>query len=162
MRKEQGVSTMKKAASTASPAPRTRSTASATTRSALSTESSATSAKARPLTSSVRRRREWRFFLPLTAIVEGSLPDGSKFREKARLENISSGGAFFQLASGIVVGSKFDLLIDMPKSATDGRKIQLKVGGKAIRLERPDKKGKKQGVAIRFGKDFGFVAGPKI
>jgi len=151
MRKEQGVSTMKKAASTArptaSPAPRTRSTA---------------SAKARPLTSSVRRRREWRFFLPLTAIVEGSLPDGSKFREKARLENISSGGAFFQLASGIVVGSKFDLLIDMPKSATDGRKIQLKVGGKAIRLERPDKKGKKQGVAIRFGKDFGFVAGPKI
>lgn len=153
MRKEQGVSTMKKAASTArptaSPAPRTRSTA------------SATSAKARPLTSSVRRRREWRFFLPLTAIVEGSLPDGSKFREKARLENISSGGAFFQLASGIVVGSKFNLLIDMPKSATDGRKIQLKVGGKAIRLERPDKKGKKQGVAIRFGKDFGFVAGPK-
>jgi len=151
MRKEQGVSTMKKAASTArptaSPAPRTRSTA---------------SAKARPLTSSVRRRREWRFFLPLTAIVEGSLPDGSKFREKARLENISSGGAFFQLASGIVVGSKFDLLIDMPKSATDDRKIQLKVGGKAIRLERPDKKGKKQGVAIRFGKDFGFVAGPKI
>gem|GEM_PF-2048629 len=145
------MSTMKKAASTArptaSPAPRTRSTA---------------SAKARPLTSSVRRRREWRFFLPLTAIVEGSLPDGSKFREKARLENISSGGAFFQLASGIVVGSKFDLLIDMPKSATDGRKIQLKVGGKAIRLERPDKKGKKQGVAIRFGKDFGFVAGPKI
>jgi c-di-GMP-binding flagellar brake protein YcgR len=141
---------MKKAASTArptaSPAPRTRSTA---------------SAKARPLTSSLRRRREWRFFLPLTAIVEGSLPDGSKFREKARLENISSGGAFFQLASGIVVGSKFNLLIDMPKSATDGRKIQLKVGGKAIRLERPDKKSKKQGVAIRFGKDFGFVAGPK-
>jgi c-di-GMP-binding flagellar brake protein YcgR len=112
-------------------------------------------------TASVPRRREWRFFLPLTAIVEGSLPDGSKFREKARLENISSGGAFFQLASGIVVGSKFNLLIDMPKSATDGRKIQLKVGGKAIRLERPDKKGKKQGVAIRFGKDFGFVAGPK-
>lgn len=127
MRKEQGVSTMKKAGSTAS----------------------------------VPRRREWRFFLPLTASVEGSLPDGSKFREKARLENISSGGAFFQLASGIVVGSKFNLLIDMPKSATDGRKIQLKVGGKAIRLERPDKKGKKQGVAIRFGKDFGFVAGPK-
>jgi len=107
------------------------------------------------------RRREWRFLLPLTAVVEGSLPDGSKFREKARLDNISSGGAFFQLASGIVVGSKFNLLIDLPKAATDGKKIQLKVGGKAVRLERPRQKGKKQGVAVRFGKGFGFIAGLK-
>jgi hypothetical protein len=107
------------------------------------------------------RRREWRFLLPLTAVVEGTLPDGSKFREKARLDNISSGGAFFQLASSIVVGSKFDLFIDLPKSVTNGRKIQLKVGGKAVRLERPHQKGKKLGVAVRFGKDFGFVAGLK-
>jgi hypothetical protein len=120
----------------------------------------APAAPARP-TPSGPRRREWRFLLPLTAVVEGTLPDGSKFREKARLDNISSGGAFFQIASGIVVGSKFDLFIDLPKSVTEGRKIQLKVGGKAVRLERPRAKGKKQGVAVRFGKGFGFVAGPK-
>jgi hypothetical protein len=141
MRKEQGVSTMKKAASTArtagSPAARTRPTPSGP------------------------RRREWRFLLPLTAVVEGRLPDGSTFREKARLDNISSGGAFFQLASSIVVGSKFDLFIDLPKSVTGGRKVQLKVGGKAVRLERPREKRKKQGVAVRFGKGFGFVADSK-
>lgn len=120
----------------------------------------APASRTRP-TPSGPRRREWRFLLPLTAVIEGSLPDGSKFRENARLDNISSGGAFFQLASSIVVGSKFDLLIVLPKSITDGRKLQLKIHGKAVRLERPRLKGKKQGVAVRFSKDFGFVAGPK-
>jgi hypothetical protein len=106
------------------------------------------------------RRREWRFLLPLTAIVEGALPDGTKFRERARLDNISSGGAFFQLAAGIIVGSKFVLFIDLPKSSTEGRKLQLKVRGKAVRLEPPASQGQKRGVAGRFSKDFGFVAGP--
>jgi len=140
MRKEQGVSTMTKPASTARPtAPRAKRT--------------------RPPASGPRRR-EWRFLLPLTAIVEGALPDGTNFRERARLDNISSGGAFFQLAAGIVVGSKFDLFIDLPKSSTGGRKLQLKVRGKAVRLEQPAKKGQKRGVAGRFSKDFGFVTDP--
>jgi c-di-GMP-binding flagellar brake protein YcgR len=107
----------------------------------------------------INRRREWRFDLPLTAVVEGKLPQGKKFREDAMLENISSGGAYFCLNSGVVVGSKLSLAIDLPKELTEGKKVRLQIGGMAVRLVKADQKGKKQGVAVRFGKDFRFVPG---
>jgi c-di-GMP-binding flagellar brake protein YcgR len=106
----------------------------------------------------VNRRREWRFDLPLKAIIEGTLPQGKKFKEASKLENISSGGAYFCLDSGIIVGSKLNLIIDIPKKVTEGRRIQLQVGGITVRLERPDQRGKKQGVAVRFDKGFEFIS----
>jgi len=105
----------------------------------------------------VNRRREWRFDLPLKAIVEGLLPHGKKFKEVSKVENISSTGAYFCLDSGVVVGSKLHLIIDIPKKVTEGKKVQIRIGGITIRLEKPDKKGKKQGVALRFDKDFEFM-----
>ena len=107
--------------------------------------------------SAINRRREWRFELPLAAVVEGALPQGKKFKESVLLENISSGCAYFCLDSGIVVGSKMKLSIDLPKELSEGKKIILKIGGVSVRLEKPDQKGKKLGVAVRFGKDFRFV-----
>ncbi len=105
------------------------------------------------------RRREWRFELPLTTVIEGKLPDGKKFEEPTTIENISATGAYFCLDSGVVVGSKLNLMIDLPHQLTGGKDIKLKLGGITVRLEEPDKKGKKQGVAIRFNKDFKFIEG---
>ena len=105
----------------------------------------------------INRRREWRFYLPLRAIVRGTLPLGKRFKEAAKLENISSSGAYFCLDSGIVVGSKLNLIIDFPKEVTEGKKIKLRIGGITVRLEKAEKKGKKQGVAVRFSKEFKFV-----
>jgi len=105
----------------------------------------------------INRRREWRFYLPLRAIVKGTLPLGKRFREAAKLENISSSGAYFCLDSGIVVGSKLNLIIDFPKEVSEGKKIKLRIGGITVRLENAEKKGKKQGVAVRFSKEFKFV-----
>ncbi len=104
----------------------------------------------------VNRRREWRFDLPMKATVEGRGPRGRTFKESSTLENISSTGAYFCLDSGLSVGSKLNLVIDLPKEATEGRRVQLRVGGITVRLEKPDRKGKKQGVAVRFSKDFQF------
>ena len=105
----------------------------------------------------INRRREWRFYLPLRALVRGTLPLGKRFKEAAKLENISSGGAYFCLDSGIVVGSKLNLIIDFPKEVSEGKKIKLRIGGITVRLENADQKGKKQGVAVRFSKEFKFV-----
>ena len=55
------------------------------------------------------------------------------------------------------VGTKLKLWIDLPKEATGGKKVRIQVGGLTIRLEKPDIKGKKQGVAVRFSKNFKFV-----
>ncbi len=114
--------------------------------------------KATPSDVTVDRRREWRFELPLSAVAEGSLPTGDKFKENVTLENISSGGAYFCLDSGVIVGSKLNLVIDVPTELSEGKRLKLSLGGLTIRLEKPVKKGKKQGVALRFKKRFEFIS----
>ncbi len=109
----------------------------------------------------INRRKEWRFDLPLTAAVEGKLPAGKPFHETAKLTNISSGGAYFYLDSAVVVGSKVKLSIDLPKELTEGQKVRLEIAGLTVRLQKPDKRGKKQGVAVRFGRDFKFLPARK-
>ncbi len=104
----------------------------------------------------VNRRREWRFELPLPAEIEGPLPQGSKFKEKTVLENISSTGAYFTLDSSLVVGSKVNLAIELPDEITEGRKMKLCLDGITVRLEKKGSKTQKQGVAVRFKKDFRF------
>ena len=107
------------------------------------------------------RRREWRLELPLTTMIEGRLPHGEKFTEATTLQNISATGAYFCLDSGVIVGSRLNLMIILPENLTGGRKVKLNLGGITVRLEQPDQKGKRQGVAIRFSKDFKFVEEPK-
>ncbi|MDD8031459.1 MAG: PilZ domain-containing protein [Acidobacteriota bacterium] len=104
----------------------------------------------------INRRREWRFELPLPAEIEGPLPKGSKFKEETVLENISSTGAYFTLDSSLVVGSKVNLTIELPDEITEGRKIKLCLDGVTVRLEKKGSKTQKQGVAVRFKKDFRF------
>jgi c-di-GMP-binding flagellar brake protein YcgR len=102
----------------------------------------------------INRRREWRFDFPLDTLIEGSLADGAKFKEETLLENISSGGAYFTLDSGVVVGSKLNLFIELPEKLSDGKRLKMRIGGITVRLEKPDKKSKRQGVAVRFSDDM--------
>lgn len=111
-------------------------------------------AKVLPEDLEINRRREWRFDFPLETLIEGNLADGAKFKEQTSLENISSGGAYFTLDSGVVVGSKLNLYIELPEKLADGKRLRLRVGGITVRLEKPDKKTKRQGVAVRFSDDM--------
>jgi c-di-GMP-binding flagellar brake protein YcgR len=110
--------------------------------------------KAVPEDLEINRRREWRFDFPLDTLIEGSLADGNRFKEETRLENISSGGAYFSLDSGVVVGSKLNLFIELPEKLADGKRMRLRIGGITVRLEKPNKKTKHQGVAVRFCDDL--------
>jgi c-di-GMP-binding flagellar brake protein YcgR len=110
--------------------------------------------KAIPDEVEINRRREWRFDFPLDTLIEGSLADGAKFKEETHLENISSGGAYFTLDSGVVVGSKLNLFIELPEKLADGKHMRMRLGGITVRLEKPDKKAKRQGVAVRFSDDM--------
>lgn len=107
------------------------------------------------------RRREWRFDLPLPTTIEGRLPHGEKFTELTTLENISSGGAYLCIDSGLIVGSKVNLTIDLPRKLTGGKDVKLNLSGITVRLEEAGRKDKKQGVAIRFTKDFHFIESGK-
>jgi c-di-GMP-binding flagellar brake protein YcgR len=110
---------------------------------------------------SINRRREWRFDLPLRTVIEGKSPAGQKFQEETKLENISSGGAYFSLDSGVVVGSKLNLMIELPSKLTDGKKMKLLIGGITVRLEKPNVRSRKQNVAVRFSDDFRVLPAPK-
>lgn len=104
------------------------------------------------------RRREWRFELPLDVSIEGKLPLGNKFKEKTTIQNISSSGVYFCLDSGVVIGSKLNLVIDLPKELGQGKKkLKLCIGGLTVRLEEVDKKDKKHGVALRFEKQYKII-----
>ena len=105
----------------------------------------------------IDRRREWRFDLPLLAKIEGKLPKGEKFKEETTIQNISSKGVYFCLDSGVVIGSKLNLVIDLPTRLGEGKKLKLCIGGLTVRLEQPDKAQKKQGVALRFHKSFRII-----
>jgi len=107
--------------------------------------------------SKLNRRREWRFDLPLPAKIEGDLPGGRKFQEETTIENISSKGVYFCLDSGVVIGSRLNLVIDLPEKMGGDKKLKLCIGGLTVRLEEADKKGKKQGVALRFQKKFRII-----
>jgi c-di-GMP-binding flagellar brake protein YcgR len=105
----------------------------------------------------INRRREWRFDLPLPVKIEGKLPQGRKFKEDTKIENISSKGVYFSLDSGVIIGSKLNLVIDMPKELGGDRKLKLCLGGLTVRLEELDEKTKKQGVALRFHKQYKII-----
>ena len=118
-----------------------------------------TSKKAKDAASiEVNRRREWRFDLPLPVKIEGKLPQGKKFNESSKIENISSKGVYFSLDSGVIIGSKLNLVIDMPKELGGGKKLRLCLGGLTVRLEELDEKTKKQGVALRFHKKYKIMS----
>jgi hypothetical protein len=104
------------------------------------------------------RRGEWRFDLPLPAMVEGILPQGDTFHEKTTLQNISSGGAYFTLDSGVTVGTKLNLIIDLPPSLTEGKRVRLRLGGLTVRLSKSTSVGKKQGIALCFDEDHEFIS----
>ncbi len=109
----------------------------------------------------IPRRKEWRFDLPLTAAVAGALPRGKKFREEARIRDISSTGAYLYLEANIIIGARLNLVIALPKKATEGKRVLLKIEGIVVRVEKPAKSSRKQGAAIRFTKDYSFIDAPK-
>ncbi|MBN1940399.1 MAG: PilZ domain-containing protein [Candidatus Aminicenantes bacterium] len=126
---------------------------------AMRTKSSAKAA-ASLVSAQIARRREGRFEMPLSADVRGSLPRGSTFQETAKIRNISSTGAYLYLQAAVIVGTKLTLAISLPARATGGKPLRLKIAGSVVRMEKARKTSRKLGVAVRFAREYRFVAAP--
>ncbi len=100
------------------------------------------------------RRIELRLYLPLSAIIEGTLANGQSFSEKTMIENISSTGAYFELKALITVGAKLLLKVELPSSLSEGKKLNLSLPGYVVRLEKTGTNEKNQGVALNFDEEL--------
>ncbi len=105
----------------------------------------------------LNRRQEWRLDIPLHASVKGKLPTGKNFTETTKISNISSGGAYLGLDAGITVDTKLTLFIEIPSKLTEGKNIKLSLSGHTVRIEKAEKKNKKNNVAVRFDKEYKFL-----
>lgn len=105
----------------------------------------------------IDRRKELRLELPLPVVVEGKLPQGKSFKEETTLQDISATGAYFHLNSNVTVGSNLTLELEVPQELTKDKKTNLSLNGSVIRLEKSNKKEKRQGVALRFNKKYRFI-----
>lgn len=100
------------------------------------------------------RRFELRLVLPLSVIIEGTQANGQNFSEKTFIENISSIGAYFRLQALVTVGTKLLLKIELPSSLSEGKKMNLRLPGQIIRLEKTGTNVNKQGVALNFNEEL--------
>jgi len=80
---------------------------------------------------------------------------GNMFQEQTELASISSQEAIFSLNSGVTIGSRLQLYLDIPKTLTLENQLRMLLSGKVsyVRAE-SNNKGKKQMIIIELDNNF--------
>ncbi len=99
-------------------------------------------------------RRERSFKLSLSILVTGIDAYGNKFQERTELSSISSQEAIFCLNSGVTIGSKLNLTLDIPKTLILEDQLKLIISGTVIYVKVESNKKKKQLLSIRLDKNY--------
>jgi hypothetical protein len=106
-------------------------------------------------------KRERAFELSLPALVTGLDALENKFREKTHLFSISSEEATVWLKSKVMVGSKLDISLDIPKTLILESHLKLRLSGTVILAQADSARvGKKQLVSVRLDKKFRLLPIP--
>ena len=106
-------------------------------------------------------KRERAFELSLPALVTGVDALENKFREKTQVLSISSEEATLWLKSRVILGSKIDLALDIPKTLILENHFKLRLSGTVV-LTQEDSghAGKKLLVSVRLDKKFRLLPIP--
>jgi hypothetical protein len=99
-------------------------------------------------------KRERSFELPLPILVSGLDAAGKEIKEYTQLVSISSQEASFQLNSKVMVGSRLNLLVDIPKTYFLENNLKLEASGKVTFIKAEQNSKKKQLVFIRLEKGY--------
>lgn len=99
-------------------------------------------------------KRERIFKLSLPTLVSGIDAYGTTFQERTDLSSISSQEATFYLNSGVTIGSKLILSLDIPKTLILESKLKLLISGKVIYVKADANKKKKQFISVQLDKNY--------
>ena len=100
-------------------------------------------------------KRERAFELSLPALVTGLDIMENRFREKTLLSSISAEEATLWLRSQVMIGTKLDVALDIPKTLILENSLKLQLSG-TVRLTQKDstRTGKKRLVSLQLNKKF--------
>jgi hypothetical protein len=94
--------------------------------------------------------REHGFTFPLPTLVEGIDAAGASFREQTTLSYISHQRSTFALKSGVTLGTKLKLVIDLPKKLAEDKNLKLALKGKVVSIEMGSRQAAKKTITLKF------------
>ena len=99
-------------------------------------------------------KRERSFELSLPILVTGIEASGNEFQEYSELASISSQEAIFFLNSGVTIGSRLKLSLDIPKTILLENDLKLELTGRVIYVKAEQNNEKKQLIVLRLDKKY--------
>jgi hypothetical protein len=94
--------------------------------------------------------KEHGFTFPLPSLVEGQDVAGAEFREETTLTYISHQRSTFPLKSGVTLGTKLKLIIDLPNKLSEDKNLKLALKGKVVSIEMGGRQSAKKNITIKF------------
>ena len=99
-------------------------------------------------------KRERSFELSLPALVNGIDAVGKEFQEFTELISLSSQEAVFKLDSKVIIGSKLNMSLDIPKTLFLENQLKLEMSGNVRFVKAEQNNTKKQLVILRLNKNY--------
>lgn len=90
-----------------------------------------------------RRARRFDLSLPVTLL---ALQEKSGDQQAVRTKDISSTGMFIEFDEDVQIGSKIELIVDLPQEITQAGTVRLSCTGRVVRIDRA--KPARPGVAV--------------
>lgn len=106
-------------------------------------------------------KRERSFRLSLPTLVRGVDAYGNTFQEQTELASISSQEAIFTLNSGVTIGSRLQLFLDVPKTLILENHLRMLLSGKVSYVGAESNKGKKQMITLELDKNYKINSPPR-
>lgn len=80
-----------------------------------------------------RRARRFELTLPVTLLAI----EERQTQKTVRTRDISSTGLFFEFDQNVTIGSKIELVVDLPQEITQAGNVRLCCTGRVVRIEHP-------------------------
>lgn len=94
------------------------------------------------------------FDLSLPIVVKGLDAAGKEFQEHTELQAISSQLATFWIDSGVIIGSKLNLSLEVPRTLILENQMRLILSGDVVFIQEDGQKHKKHLISVRLDKNY--------
>ena len=99
-------------------------------------------------------KRERIFELSLPALITGINAVGEEFQEYTELISLSCQEAIFKLDSKVIIGSKLNLSLDIPKTLFLENQLKVEMSGSVRFAKAEQNESKQQMIILRLNKNY--------